>query len=103
MIHPVNFQLSDTTAMLRDALKQLTDKKTSPLAQEVDGISLFPRQLGSKLGEMGLLGIAVDQSYGGADMCYIDHVIATEGISRESGLIGLSYRAHSTSCWQRTV
>jgi isovaleryl-CoA dehydrogenase len=98
MIHPINFQLSDTTIMLRDAVKQFADKEISPLAQEIDATNLFPRQLWPKLGKMGLLGITVDESYGGANMRYIDHVIAMEEISRASGSIGLSYGAHSNLC-----
>src|SRR5258708_8289973 len=50
------------------------------------------------MGDLGLLGITVDEDYGGAGLGYLAHVIAMEEISRASASIGLSYGAHSNLC-----
>jgi isovaleryl-CoA dehydrogenase len=50
------------------------------------------------MGDLGLLGITVEEDYGGTGMSYTDHVIALEEISRASGSVGLSYGAHSNLC-----
>ena len=57
-----------------------------------------PARCGRKLGDLGLLGITVDEEFGGADLGYLEHVIAMEEISRASASIGLSYGAHSNLC-----
>ncbi|MCH9744958.1 MAG: acyl-CoA dehydrogenase family protein, partial [Gammaproteobacteria bacterium] len=98
MMQPINFQLDDTAIMLRDSIKQFAQQEIAPLAEEIDQTNQFPRQLWPKLGDMGLLGITVDEAHGGANMGYVEHVIAMEEISRASGAIGLSYGAHSNLC-----
>ena len=50
------------------------------------------------MGDLGLLGITVDEAYGGTAMGYLAHVIAMEEISRASAAVGLSYGAHSNLC-----
>jgi isovaleryl-CoA dehydrogenase len=51
-----------------------------------------------KMGELGLLGITVDEEYGGSGMGYLAHIVAMEEISRASASVGLSYGAHSNLC-----
>ena len=50
------------------------------------------------MGELGLLGITVEEEYGGAGMGYLAHVVAMEEVSRASASVGLSYGAHSNLC-----
>ena len=50
------------------------------------------------MGDMGLLGMTVDEQYGGSGMGYLAHVVAMEEISRASASVGLSYGAHSNLC-----
>jgi isovaleryl-CoA dehydrogenase len=54
--------------------------------------------LWQKMGAMGLLGITVEEAYGGAQMGYLAHMVAMEEISRASASVGLSYGAHSNLC-----
>ncbi|PHQ79628.1 MAG: acyl-CoA dehydrogenase [Coxiella sp. (in: Bacteria)] len=98
MIQGMTYKLSETVTLLRDAVYQFASAEIAPLAAEIDISNKFPRQLWPKLGELGLLGITVDEAYGGSNMGYIEHVIAMEEISRASGSIGLSYGAHSNLC-----
>jgi isovaleryl-CoA dehydrogenase len=51
-----------------------------------------------KFGDMGLLGITVDEQYGGSGMGYLAHSVVMEEISRASGSVGLSYGAMSNLC-----
>lgn len=92
------FQLSDITSMLRDSIRQFAKKEIAPFAQQIDHSNQFPRDLWLKLGALGVLGITVSESYGGANMGYLEHTIAMEEISRASASIGLSYGAHSNLC-----
>jgi isovaleryl-CoA dehydrogenase len=54
--------------------------------------------LWQRMGELGLLGITVDEEYGGSAMGYLAHAVAMEEISRASASVGLSYGAHSNLC-----
>jgi len=94
----LNFNLGETADLLRDMVRSFTADHISPIADEVDRSNEFPRGLWPKLGELGLLGVTVDEEYGGAAMGYLEHVIAMEEISRGSASVGLSYGAHSNLC-----
>ena len=94
----LNFDLGDTVDMLRDAVYHFAQSEIAPLAADIDRSNEFPNQLWPKLGEMGLLGITVSESYGGTGMGYLAHIVAMEEISRASASVGLSYGAHSNLC-----
>jgi isovaleryl-CoA dehydrogenase len=100
MIHipSLNFDLGETVDMLRDAVEDFAQAEIAPLAAEIDRSNEFPNQLWPKLGEMGLLGITVPETYGGTEMGYLAHIVAMEEISRASASVGLSYGAHSNLC-----
>src|SRR5207247_8342448 len=91
----LNFDLGETADQLRASVRGFTADAVAPLAAEIDRSNEFPRQLWTKFGDMGLLGITVEEEYGGAGLGYLEHVIAMEEVSRGSAAIGLSYGAHS--------
>ncbi|WP_166267569.1 isovaleryl-CoA dehydrogenase [Marinobacter caseinilyticus] len=93
-----NFGLGETVDMLRDQINGFAASEIAPRAADIDKDNLFPNDLWRKFGDMGLLGITVDEAYGGAGMGYLAHVIAMEEISRASASVGLSYGAHSNLC-----
>ncbi len=93
-----DFGLGETVDALREAVHDFAQAKIAPLAEVTDHNNSFPNELWSQLGEMGLLGLTVEEDYGGTHMGYLAHVVAMEEISRASASIGLSYGAHSNLC-----
>mgnify|MGYP000853100781 CR=1 FL=1 len=94
----LNFDLGETADMLRDSIRSFCADHVAPRAAEIDKTNEFPNELWRKLGDLGVLGITVEEEYGGAGMGYLEHVIAMEEISRASASVGLSYGAHSNLC-----
>jgi isovaleryl-CoA dehydrogenase len=94
----LNFELGESVALLRDTVRRFADNEIAPIAAQVDRENQCPREIWHKLGDLGLLGITVDEDFGGSDLGYLAHVVAMEEISRASASIGLSYGAHSNLC-----
>ncbi len=94
----LNFGLGEEINMLRDAVYQMAQMEIAPRAADIDKENNFPADLWRKFGDMGLLGMTVDEAYGGSNMGYLAHSIAMEEISRASASVGLSYGAMSNLC-----
>lgn len=94
----LSFALGETIDMLREAVHEFAEREIAPHAAEIDHTNHFPNELWPKLGQLGLLGVTVEEEYGGSQLGYLAHVVAMEEISRASGSMGLSYGAHSNLC-----
>lgn len=94
----LNFDLGETADMIRDTVASFAQAEIAPRAAEIDRTDTFPRDLLPKMGELGLLGITVEEEWGGTGLGYLEHVVAMEEISRASASVGLSYGAHSNLC-----
>jgi isovaleryl-CoA dehydrogenase len=94
----LNFHLGETIDMLRSTVQQFAAEDIAPRAADIDRENLFPADLWRRMGDLGLLGITVEEEYGGTGMGYLAHVVAMEEISRASASVGLSYGAHSNLC-----
>src|ERR1700756_5320579 len=94
----LDFGLGSDIEMLRDTVRDFAQEKIAPRAGEIDSSNSFPRDLWPQLGALGLLGITVEEEWGGAGLGYLAHCVAMEEISRSSASVGLSYGAHSNLC-----
>ncbi|MBB4757885.1 acyl-CoA dehydrogenase [Xanthomonas arboricola] len=94
----LNFALGEDIDLLRESVAAFASHHIAPLAAAADQDNVFPAQLWRLFGEQGLLGLTVEEEYGGSGMGYLAHVVAMEEISRAGGAIGLSYGAHSNLC-----
>ena len=93
-----DFGLAEEVDMLRDTAGGFAQDKIAPRADEIDRTNQFPRDLWPQMGDLGLLGITVEEEFGGAGLGYLAHCVAMEEISRGSAAVGLSYGAHSNLC-----
>jgi isovaleryl-CoA dehydrogenase len=98
MTSGLNFDLGETIDMLRDTVQAFASDEIAPRAADIDRDNVFPSDLWSKFGELGLLGVTIEEEYGGAGLGYLAHVVAMEEISRASASVALSYGAHSNLC-----
>ncbi len=94
----LNFALGDAAEMLRDSVMRFASDEIAPRAEVIDRENEFPSDLWRKMGDLGILGVTVEEEYGGAGMGYAEHVVAMEEVSRASASVGLSYGAHSNLC-----
>ncbi len=90
--------LDETALAIRDAVRAFAARELAPIAAEIDRANEFPRALWRRLGELGVLGITVEEADGGAGLGYLEQVVAMEEISRASAAVGLSYGAHANLC-----
>jgi len=94
----LNFDLGAEIDMLRDTVAAFCAAELAPRAAAIDRDNDFPADLWRKFGALGLLGMTVDERYGGSAMGYLAHAVAMEEVSRASAAVGLSYGAHSNLC-----
>jgi isovaleryl-CoA dehydrogenase len=93
-----DFGLGEDIDLLRETVRSFAADKIAPRAVDIDASNEFPLDLWPEMGELGLLGITVDEEYGGSNLGYLAHVVAMEEISSASASVGLSYGAHSNLC-----
>ena len=94
----LNHGLPEELVMLRETCQQFAQKELAPIADQIDRDNDFPHHLWQRMGDLGLLGITVDEAYGGTALGYLAHIIVLEELSRVSASVGLSYGAHSNLC-----
>src|SRR5271163_49816 len=93
-----DFGLGESADMLRESVRAFAAAEIAPRAAAIDRENEFPADLWRKMGALGILGVTVEDEYGGAGMGYLEHCVAMEEVSRGSASVGLSYGAHSNLC-----
>ncbi|MEO0766981.1 MAG: isovaleryl-CoA dehydrogenase [Pseudomonadota bacterium] len=96
--HSMSFDLGEDVNALRDMVHRWAQDRVKPMAADIDQTNTFPPELWTEMGALGLLGITVDEEYGGANMSYLAHTVAIEEVARASASVSLSYGAHSNLC-----
>jgi isovaleryl-CoA dehydrogenase len=94
----MTFDLGEDVNALRDMVHAWAQTHVKPMAAQIDRDNLFPPALWRDMGDLGLLGVTVDETYGGAGMSYLAHTVAVEEVARGSASVALSYGAHSNLC-----
>jgi isovaleryl-CoA dehydrogenase len=94
----LDFDLGEVADELRQSVRGFAAREIAPRAEEIDRSNAFPADLWRKMGELGVLGVTVEEEFGGAGLGYLEHCVAMEEISRASASVGLSYGAHSNLC-----
>ena len=93
----MEFELGDDIKAMRETVHRWSQDRLKPIAADIDRENYFPEKLWREMGELGILGITVDD-YGGAGMGYLAHTVALEEVARASASVSLSYGAHSNLC-----
>jgi len=96
--HSMNFALGEEIEALRTLAHRWAQERIKPISSEIDKTNEFPSELWKEMGELGLLGITVDEEFGGVNMGYLAHTVAVEEVARASASVSLSYGAHSNLC-----
>ncbi|MEM6939845.1 MAG: isovaleryl-CoA dehydrogenase [Pseudomonadota bacterium] len=94
----MSFDLGEDVEALRDMVHRWAQERVKPMAAEIDRENVFPEGLWREMGDLGLLGVTVEEDYGGAGMGYVAHTVAVEEVARASASVSLSYGAHSNLC-----
>ena len=94
----MEFDLGEDVTALREQVHRWAQERVAPLAAEIDQSNQFPAHLWCEMGDLGLLGLTVDEEFGGAGMSYLAHTVAVEEVARASASVSLSYGAHSNLC-----
>ncbi len=91
-------ELSEAQRLIQQSVRDFARDQIDPIADQIDREDRFPDHLWPQLGKLGLLGVTIEERYGGSDAGLLAGVIATEEIARASASVALSYGAHANLC-----
>lgn len=94
----MQFDLGEDVHALREMVHRWAQERLRPMANDIDTTNLFPADLWKEMGSLGMLGMTVDEQFGGTGMGYLAHTVAVEEVARASASVSLSYGAHSNLC-----
>ena len=95
---PMGFELTEEQEQVKRSVREFAEAEIKPHVMEWDEAQRLPRELFTKMGEIGLTGVIVPEEYGGAGMGYVEYATVIEEIARVDGSVGLSLAAHNSLC-----
>jgi alkylation response protein AidB-like acyl-CoA dehydrogenase len=90
-----DFSLSDDQQLLARSVRAFAEAEIGPRVREWDDAQHFPHELLPALADLGLMGIQIPESHGGAGMSAVDYCIALEELARVDPSVSLSVAAHN--------
>jgi alkylation response protein AidB-like acyl-CoA dehydrogenase len=93
---PLDFSLNEEQRLLKKTVREFAESELKPHSREWDEKQEFPRDVFTKLGELGLMGVVWPTEYGGAGMTTLDYAIVMEELARVDAGVALSVAAHSS-------
>jgi alkylation response protein AidB-like acyl-CoA dehydrogenase len=94
----LDFSLNEEQRLLKQTVRDFAEKEIAPHAREWDEKQEFPREVFTKLGDLGLMGVVWPTDYGGAGLSTLDYAIVMEEVSRADAGVALSLAAHNSLC-----
>jgi len=94
----MDFTQSDELLEIRRVAREFAEKEIRPHVMEWDEKQVFPREILSRLGELGFMGILIPPEYGGSGLGYMEYITIVEELSRVDGSVGISVAAHNSLC-----
>ncbi|MGE8553442.1 MAG: acyl-CoA dehydrogenase family protein [Chryseobacterium jejuense] len=89
-------ELNEEQKMLRDSAKEFIDREVVPQRERFEKKDYaFTEETMRKLGDMGMLGIAVPEEYGGLGMGFVTTMLACDYLSGTTGSLATAYGAHT--------
>lgn len=85
----MNFELTEEQKMIQEMCQRFAENEIKPVAAKLDETKEHPVELCQKMGELGLMGIAIPEEYGGAGMDYISYILAMIEISKACASTGV--------------
>lgn len=95
---PMGFDLTEEQQQVKRSVREFAEAEIKPHVMGWDEAQRLPRELFTKMGEIGLMGVLFPEEYGGAGMGYVEYATVIEEIARVDGSIGLSLAAHNSLC-----
>ena len=92
----MNLNLTEEQKLVQQTAREFAEKNIKPIAAELDQTGRYPAEVISKMAELGFMGIAFPEAYGGAGMDYLSYALVVEEISRACGSTGVILSAHSS-------
>lgn len=90
----MNFDLTKEQEMIRKLIRDFAEAEVAPEADERDRTGEFPKEIFSKLAELGIMGLPFPEQYGGGEADTISFAIVVEELSRVCASTGITYSAH---------
>ncbi len=94
----MNFAPTENQNMIAETVRDFANKHIRPYVMEWDETQHFPRELFTKMGELGLMGVLVPTEYGGSGFGYLEYYTVITEVTKVCSSIGLSVAAHNSLC-----